>query len=42
MILPKALDTIIEMNGDFKILKLDVGKTKKDESYFDTHPAKAG
>jgi lysine-ketoglutarate reductase/saccharopine dehydrogenase-like protein (TIGR00300 family) len=33
MILPKVLDTIIEMGGDFEILELRVGKTKTDESY---------
>lgn len=32
-ILPKALDTIIDMKGSFEILRLDVGKKKKDESY---------
>ncbi|RLI91396.1 MAG: TIGR00300 family protein [Candidatus Altiarchaeales archaeon] len=33
MILPKVLDTIMDMHGDFEILQLDVGKTKQDESY---------
>jgi len=33
MILPKVLDTIIEMGGDFEILELRVGKRKTDESY---------
>ncbi len=33
MILPKVLDTIMDMGGDFEILELEVGKTKTDESY---------
>lgn len=33
MILPKVLDTIMDMRGDFEILQLDMGKTKVDESY---------
>ncbi len=33
LILPKVLDTIMEMEGGFEILQLDVGKTKTDESY---------
>ncbi|MEA3254794.1 MAG: TIGR00300 family protein [Candidatus Altiarchaeota archaeon] len=33
LILPKVLDTIMDMNGSFEILQLDVGKTKTDESY---------
>jgi len=33
MILPRVLDTIMDMGGDFEILRLDVGKTKVDESY---------
>ncbi len=33
MILPRVLDTIMDMRGDFEILQLDVGKTKVDESY---------
>ncbi len=33
MILPKVLDTIMDLGGDFEILQLDVGKTKEDESY---------
>ena len=33
LILPRILDTIMDMNGDFEILQLDVGKTKTDESY---------
>ena len=32
-ILPRVLDTIIDMKGNFEILQLDVGKTKNDESY---------
>jgi len=28
-----VLDTIMDMRGSFEILKLDVGKTKTDESY---------
>ncbi len=31
--LPKVLDTIMDMEGDFEILELKVGKTKVDESY---------
>lgn len=31
--LSKVLDTIIDMGGEFKILELDVGETKTDESY---------
>ena len=33
MILPRVLDIIMDMRGDFEILQLDVGKTKVDESY---------
>jgi len=33
LILPRILDTIMDMRGDFEILQLDVGKTKTDESY---------
>ena len=33
LILPKVLDTIMEMEGGFEILQLDVGKTKTDESH---------
>ncbi|OYT52872.1 MAG: TIGR00300 family protein [Candidatus Altiarchaeales archaeon ex4484_2] len=33
LILPKVLDTIMEMEGSFEILQLDVGKTKTDESH---------
>ncbi len=33
LILPKILDTIMDMGGNFEILQLDVGKTKVDESY---------
>jgi lysine-ketoglutarate reductase/saccharopine dehydrogenase-like protein (TIGR00300 family) len=33
MILPKVLDIIMDMRGDFEILRLDVGKTKVDESH---------
>lgn len=33
LILPKVLDTIMDLQGDFEILQLDVGKTKVDESY---------
>jgi len=32
-ILPKVLDTIMDMRGTFEILELDVGKKKDDESY---------
>jgi TIGR00300 family protein len=32
-ILPKILDTIMDMRGSFEILELDVGKRKNDESY---------
>ncbi|MEA1925130.1 MAG: TIGR00300 family protein [Candidatus Altiarchaeota archaeon] len=31
--LPKVLDTVMEMEGNFEILQLDVGKTKTDESH---------
>lgn len=31
--LPKVLDAIMEMGGDYEILELKVGKTKNDESY---------
>lgn len=33
MILPRVLDTIMDLKGEFEILQLDVGKTKVDESY---------
>jgi lysine-ketoglutarate reductase/saccharopine dehydrogenase-like protein (TIGR00300 family) len=33
LILPRVLDTIMDMSGSFEILELDVGKTKTDESY---------
>ena len=33
LILPKVLDTIMDMKGGFEILQLDVGKTKTDASY---------
>ncbi len=33
LILPKVLDTIMDMRGNFQILQLEVGKTKTDESY---------
>lgn len=33
LILPKALDIIMDMGGDFQILKFQVGKRKKDASY---------
>ena len=33
MILPRVLDTIMDMGGDFEIIELRVGKTKTDESY---------
>ena len=33
LILPKVLDTIMDLSGNFQILTLDVGKTKTDESY---------
>jgi len=33
LILPRILDTIMDMEGNFEILQLDVGKTKTDESY---------
>ena len=33
MILPKVLDTIMDMKGDFEILEIKVGKTKMDESH---------
>jgi lysine-ketoglutarate reductase/saccharopine dehydrogenase-like protein (TIGR00300 family) len=37
LILPRVLDTIMDMNGSFEILQLDVGKTKVDESYCRIH-----
>ncbi len=33
LILPRVLDTIMDMKGNFEILQLDVGKTKTDASY---------
>jgi len=33
LILPKVLDTIMDMKGNFEIIKLNVGKTKLDETY---------
>lgn len=33
LILPRILDTIMDMGGSFEILQLNVGKTKVDESY---------
>lgn len=33
LILPGVLDTIMDMGGEFTILRLDVGRTKTDESY---------
>ena len=33
LILPKALDLIMDMGGDFKILKFEVGKLKGDISH---------
>jgi len=33
LILPRVLDVIIEMGGDFEIVELEVGKTKCEESY---------
>ena len=33
LILPKVLDTIMDMKGSFEIMQLDVGKTKTDASY---------
>jgi lysine-ketoglutarate reductase/saccharopine dehydrogenase-like protein (TIGR00300 family) len=33
LILPRVLDTIMDMKGTFEILQLDVGKTKTDASY---------
>lgn len=33
LILPKALDLIMDMGGDFKILEFEIGKLKKDISY---------
>lgn len=33
LILPKVLDTIMDLKGTFEILNLDVGKTKTDPSY---------
>lgn len=32
-ILPRVLDTIIDMKGSFEILQFDVGRRKNDESY---------
>ena len=32
-ILPRVLDTIMDMKGTFEILQIDVGKKKTDESY---------
>ncbi|MBU4406710.1 MAG: TIGR00300 family protein [Candidatus Altiarchaeota archaeon] len=33
LILPRVLDAIMDLKGNFQILTLDVGKTKTDESY---------
>ncbi len=33
MILPKALDTILDLDGEFEILEFRVGKKKQDHSY---------
>jgi len=33
LILPRVLDAIMDLKGNFQILQLDVGKTKTDESY---------
>ena len=33
LILPKALDLIMDMGGDFKILEFEVGKLKGDVSH---------
>ena len=33
LILPRVLDTIMDLKGSFEILQLDVGKTKTDPSY---------
>ncbi len=33
LILPKAFDTILELDGDYKVLEFDIGKRKTDPSY---------
>jgi len=33
LILPRVLDIIMDLEGNFQIMQLDVGKTKTDESY---------
>src|SRR5512137_2856449 len=33
LILPKVLDTVMDMRGDFEILELNVGKTKTEETF---------
>ena len=33
LILPKVLDTVMDMRGDFEILELKVGKTKTEETF---------
>ena len=33
LIIPKALDLIMDMGGDFEIVEFNVGKLKKDTSY---------
>lgn len=33
LILPRVLDTIMDMDGEFEILELDVGERKQDHSY---------
>ncbi len=33
LILPRVLDTIMDLEGNFQILQLDVGRTKTDESH---------
>ncbi|MBC7111678.1 MAG: TIGR00300 family protein, partial [Methanothermobacter sp.] len=33
LILPRALDIIMDMGGDFQILEIDIGKRKSDPSH---------
>ena len=33
LILPKVFDKIMDLNGDFNVVKFDIGKKKTDESY---------
>ena len=32
-VLPKVFDKIMDLNGEFNVVKFDIGKKKSDESY---------